>query len=732
MDQEEVKKSNLLEVPGDTHQDDKSVDSNKSGFEPLTSFMISDLDVSKLDARHRAELASILENKDKLILEKTTLHKEILEDYNKLKSEYIIKQTEVERLNKALDDQKKEITEYRDKMKTQHEEMVSRIRVAEEAVKEVAALLTGVTKVSIFLFSKATSQFTKTSRDSSMLDQLETMMKELEKSCKPIVDKILVKPKRILQPLEESKKAVSLIKDTISSKVWSESLETLLSRFEQGNLNQSSTQKSLPVSTQFNSKVAPLIENLSTLISKLTDLANEPNKDDVALKEISEFILQNKEIIQYPDQGVDLRSLQKETIEKELNLARLDIQIEKNRILKKELEDRLSNYETAFNEKKSIFETEYEEIRKLRENLNSRLSQGLKETSYQNGQDIKDMEVFNVGRSFANAASPIKKDQIPDFTSPFTPVKDFMMSNEKDQNEIKNPVNDKKEVIQSFTKSEFIKASSSIDISKSIDLSSSSKIGEKNNQENLLWSSMQQPQKLAVKDFLEGQASQLAEAISQQEEEGPTKNQLEQLSLRFKALCVQLARHETEIVRSKLLAQELAQVNETISHLETSIVELKKADAMLQEETLKKRTSIIALTSEEKSLKETYIRAQLKLELNQQKILMLQTDITRLQVKIDDLEREADTKRRDLLLKEDQHSKLKEKVALEMTEIKRLDEETKVKEINRPLLSREPDSQHGQFVEQKIDLQINYWKVCMACALPVLITYFLQVFRVFE
>jgi hypothetical protein len=46
-----------------------------------SSMYVADLDLSRLDARRQAELAAVLEDKDNLIMEKSKLHKDVLNDF---------------------------------------------------------------------------------------------------------------------------------------------------------------------------------------------------------------------------------------------------------------------------------------------------------------------------------------------------------------------------------------------------------------------------------------------------------------------------------------------------------------------------------------------------------------------------------------------------------------------------------------------------------------------------
>lgn len=118
-----------------------------------SSLMIADFDLSRLDSKRQMEIANLIYEKDKLITEKSEEHKEILEDHQLLKEDYIIKEIELERTNKAYAELKEEVYQYKERIRVHHEDIVHRLKQTEEVVKELAAYITSICKLTVGLYS---------------------------------------------------------------------------------------------------------------------------------------------------------------------------------------------------------------------------------------------------------------------------------------------------------------------------------------------------------------------------------------------------------------------------------------------------------------------------------------------------------------------------------------------------------------------------------------------------
>ena len=271
---ESAKKTSLLGVP-DNHAVDAGGHDflNKSTLDLNSSMYVADLDLSRLDSRRQAELAAVLEDKDNLIMEKSKLHKDILNDFSQLKESFIIKETENDRLKKALIEQKQEIQKYRDSIKTQYEDVVQKLKFSEDTIKDLASFLTSVTKLAVFNYTSATRSFNEAGKPyaGTYQEQLDPLLKDLEKTFKGLSEKHKKNPKRLLTYLEESRHAFNYLKERVDGKLWQQAYENLAKIKEEEKRDRLSIRKeSIKRPGQVDSGIALGLEVLSeAVLSKL-------------------------------------------------------------------------------------------------------------------------------------------------------------------------------------------------------------------------------------------------------------------------------------------------------------------------------------------------------------------------------------------------------------------------------------------------------------------------------
>jgi hypothetical protein len=341
MDQEPNKSTPSLEPQTALSQDltsskEQTQESQNNQLQPDThdilnsSIFIADLDLSKLDARRQAELNAVLEDKEKLIIEKSKQHKEILKDFQSLKEQFLIKDTEVERLKKALNDQKGEFVDYREKMRLQHEEIVTRLRMAEDAVKDISSFATSLSRLVTGVQQLALKSFNEVSKGEQVdlaKDPFEVYMKDIDKTMKEIVEKIKKNPKKILGYLNEAKMAGGYVKDKLQIKLWQEGIDSL-SKFKEDekreklSIRRESIKKSMaesepgtpnlttmsrnnqPVQFDTNniSKLAPesknIIEQIVRMMGQLKDSISSPETPDKKVfTQVAKFITDSSNYI---------------------------------------------------------------------------------------------------------------------------------------------------------------------------------------------------------------------------------------------------------------------------------------------------------------------------------------------------------------------------------------------------------------------------------------------------
>ena len=953
-----------------------------------SSMYVADLDLSRLDARRQAELAAVLEDKDNLIMEKSKLHKDILNDFSQLKESYIIKETENERLKKALIEQKQEIQKFRDSMKAQYEDVVQKLKFSEETIKDLAGFLTSVTKLAVFNYSSATRSFNEAGKPyaGTYQEQLEPLLKDLDKSFRGLSEKHKKNPKRLLTYLEESKHSYNYIKERVDGKLWQQAYENLAKTKEDEKRDRLSIRKeSIKRPGQIESGLALGQEVLSEAVlskldpesrivvekaaqmmikfrdgSKLPDTSKEiflataeftnatsgyvqdrldvyfatqkpydiqENEGKMQRKESSDSSVArapgsptyqlkpplppsanqgkdfNKQTLlpgellprvatlrqkleSYRDQltsainseaaalQFDLTQFLEETtgideemfealkmhqqLKEQVCMAKLSLESAQTRLaeINKETEamkTRLAESQISSQDADKMFEEEralldvmvskvytlesqarekeaestrlakkreeiFEESKRLTEvvkEANSKFEAekesywnivqetlklqhedqfiGLQTKSIQQKKIDLDLEGKNKPqlpfgltspdtkrRVFISDHSPIiaDKQQSPftdmkqieggrkDSDSPInptvTPIKIDQQPIKKiygDQSPTKAPAatplhHDHKEELDNLDfvrddkntqeKPQDTNAQAEQKSSRVGDVTDSNQSGEDKQTftKPTAEEGLKQQQNLDISGMLAPLAMQLATLPGITED---LDQQLHSLGMRFKQLCSELAKYEAEQTKTRLFQEELKSLNEQIVQVTFTCQDTIKKRDELQFELNKKKQQLNALIAEEKAAKESYIKCELRMEINQQKMIQVQADIAKLQSQTDETKREIENKRRDLLVKNDQLNKTSNKLAIEMQELKRLDEEAHGRRTGGGVESNIGD-RHGNFepllheyntvqgghvdIAKKVSIDVSYFKVSLACALPMAIAYLLYLFRI--
>ena len=77
------------------------------------SIIFNDIDISRLDLRHRQDIAQLIMDKDQLILENSERHRSILKDYELVLDAFTIKDLELSRTNQSYNDMLEKIDQYK-------------------------------------------------------------------------------------------------------------------------------------------------------------------------------------------------------------------------------------------------------------------------------------------------------------------------------------------------------------------------------------------------------------------------------------------------------------------------------------------------------------------------------------------------------------------------------------------------------------------------------------------
>lgn len=792
-----------------------------------SSMMIADLDVSKLDARAQLELSNLLENKDRLILEKSEKHKAILQDYALLKEQFIIKETENERLRKSLADVKVEIKEYRDKTKAQHEDIVTRLKMTEETVSEMARLLTSASK----FVSGLAGQLPKALSDCNKLAYMdfeafvEPYHRDLDSSVRAIIDKQKTNPKRLMAYLEEARNAYNKMKDKSSSLPIQQVYDEIVKTRGEEKQARASIRQSLRMQSQRGASDAlpqkgpstprkVVITNLdkewSDLASKLNkgdlsdgEFKNDPNFEEklkdltdsvknlsnevllagkkekpgkaVVLK-IADFIFgQNDFILTCLDslpsnssnkasqvapslkylsgQLLDRREKLQANLQSSINTLQFDLdqlteeQFEAD-VECKELFNQLCEIRDKVEDRKT--ELEFlnrkvgrlsEEVRVERERLNEvelerqrangdlLIEQGAYFEARRKGDRLQDeIKMIEERTNFYTNQTKEKLQQAVGVDKQLEYSKAKLSDASKHSKRLYEVEKaDKKDRLANWEEvSPIPKAKGLNDIGESDSKSLQSKLQGESTPKKIVSNSNTTPSNLpgmlsSLGNFLEILSGKLSNQSLGASSE-PTG---------FSSIS-----HSSTVPTTEDISPIEQLLSSIISNLSSSTSpNLSQAQQALT----KKNQGVSTLQTEERALREEYLRAELKLELARQKTLQINSEIDKLKGLTDRTERDIEAEQREFMVrarqKENLHKKsnnsknpIGQRGSSGMQEMKELkdsnfDEEERIGGLSEPLLA---NHSLGTISKEAIEkLTIKYWKVCLACAIPVLITYFL-------
>lgn len=847
---------------------------SKSLVEQNNSFLIADLDISKLDAKRQVELAALLENKDKLILEKSEQHKEILQDYQSLRDQYIIKQTELERTNKALADQKAEILDYREKMKAQHEDIVSKLKATEEAVKELANYLTSVTKYTVFAFSQAVGAFSEAQNNNTVInlvDGFEPFSRDLERAVKPIQDRHKKNPKRILSFLEEVKQSYTYLKDKIQPVVLSNAFESLLAHMNSNLSTRLSIRKdSIMPDNLYREyidkggiELTEQMRGLSELVFGVKKCIRDEKGENLEVQicgKLNDYLKMALPKMAAASQKYFPRSAEeKEKEESSLiedsakktdpNSSALSLQDPAIFPVLSSLAGRVATYRDQLAAQLAT------DTKSLQYDLQSYIesSTGIEEDLYtlmmqnQNTKEKLAEERYKVEKAQKKLGSlAIEKEKLEaelnEAQADLTSSEGLLLEETKDFEEVLDKAVRLQLAIQSKKAHiESAKAAANLERSKLAELveiqlrleavfsdeqgvldslvADNKALSERLDAIKLARENLRREKQLQQEladDFgrkLQGaplQASTPEKAIEKHFEgtlqhspiappEGRKTNspftgakeslkQMEQCYAAFpedKALPAskspsfeqprsgshqlgqrastepgdRLARFEADSVTpSNLLSwigslllqaqnlkpapdrESLEKIERDIFALDASIKRMKSTEDQIEFEYSKKRQQLANLMQEESSLKDNYIKSELKLELTQQKIIQIQAEISRLNGIIEDAKRETDSKRKELMLKTEQVAKFERIKAAEASDSRRIDDELgldkkmvellplKQTGVSEPLLGeqRQVESLPGETLSrQRAAQELTILQLWLSSTVPLVVGYLL-------
>jgi chromosome segregation ATPase len=201
----------IKDSTGEGHH--QSMISSMSPIDMNTSFMIGDIDLSKLDAKRQHDLAQMVSDKDRLIIENSERHRSILNDYNHLLEEFTMKDIELTRQKQAYDDLRDEVVEYRRGVMTQHEKALIKLKEAEQSNSEFAGALVSAVMYAEGMYTMSLKFIKGLSKKKINFEkEFGVYLRELDKGFKAVMERHKKRPKRLMPMLEEVNNALQHLK----------------------------------------------------------------------------------------------------------------------------------------------------------------------------------------------------------------------------------------------------------------------------------------------------------------------------------------------------------------------------------------------------------------------------------------------------------------------------------------------------------------------------------------
>lgn len=746
------------------------VDQDESNYGPGDSFMLASVDVSRLDFRHRQELQSILEDKDKLILERTSEHRHLLDENSLLKEGISARETELNRTKKAMSDQVAEIKDYKEKLKSQHEELLGRLRMAEEVLKDVSVYASAMTKLVVLVYSKSLEVFThpEVSNIQAVTKEFDTVLKEIDRCFLPIEEKRGKKPKRIIGSLEELKNSYKFIQDRIKVSKWVSSYEEFCKERD-NNSNKGRTsfrggsfrggsftgmnQASSPINVEtlkinqdlnlsLSSEGSKLFFDLSKLITDISksQIQDTSNLDKLFSHSLLACIEGSKDYLEKNCQGSNVA--EKFKINRQSSLV--ELQAEKDSLLQAAADEEMTDLEEkiyATMKDNAALKDQLVNDRHMLQRQHANLTTLTEESGQLQTQlDDVDQSLREVSRMIEDETAKFdtlladlnsKKLKLKTSQSELAAIKMQNTEMQGTVKEITKRVNSDKASLEFINQDRMIVKQSNGDMIANREsvhaiesLVSPVKDQPNNHQFDSPFTPLRDLAKTSniaksdINEDLMVQLDQVRSKLRDHQSAESVEGYAESVE-EFRNLCLQIAEREVANVKCGWMTQLMADMNEQLKVVRDSANDLQEKAKLAEQSLSKKRSELTQSVADEAKSKEAYIKSELKLEIHQQKVLTLQDSIEKYRTMMADAERQADLKRRDELMLSEKLGKSKRRAIELQPIVNRRDDEA----LMEPLIPID-----------KIDhsmptVNISYVRVCIACAIPVMIAYFLLAYK---
>ncbi len=238
------------------------------GSELNQSLIYGDIDLSRLDLKRQQDIAALIMDKDKLILENSTQHRAILKDYELLLDAFTMKDLELKRTNQAYSELLSQLDQFKTKAKAQHEEVLSRLKDTEATLTDVVNYASSVVKFAELLYGQSIKACDSL-RTGDMVDiekEFHPIWNGVTRAIKPIEERYKLKPKRILVSLEQTVASYNHLKTHTDAEDIQEAYNIALARMSRPS---------------FNIRPASLDETLRRLRDYLKSAKEQDNSDTI-------------------------------------------------------------------------------------------------------------------------------------------------------------------------------------------------------------------------------------------------------------------------------------------------------------------------------------------------------------------------------------------------------------------------------------------------------------------
>lgn len=717
---------NVLSIPSSLHMDNNDdVSYNNNTLDIYNSR------IDKYDSKRQFEIKELLESKEKMILEKSSQHKAILDDYQLLREDYIIKETEVERLNRQLTEMRSAMADDRQKMKAKHEEMINKIKVYEEMIKDISSFISSSSKYCVEAFSQCLGAMRSVAESSvSASDRFVQIEEDIDSSFERVLYHINNRPKRILVYLDHIKQAYNMMKDKVSATQVSDAYEDLVSfvahttsnrlSIRRNNISSGETVPNLYKQyidmngidmSEFLRHTFEMYSELNGAINGI-DSSNVRSVDNRICHMIYEYVHRISDKIsslyKFNNHLPSDAPAQRDDSSNMISLSDPSLGAILRSVSSRLQEDRDKMKGVLSSDTQSLqhdIQTYIESNTGIEEEVYALMQQN------QAAKDRLSVELMKGERLKKRLSLLVQEKE---------KLAHEMSDIEHDLSNIESMIDEEERQYE-----ETLSRSQRLNIDVQSKRSYLSRVKQRKEEEK--------DRMKEVRDIIDVHPHDHAEGIYIDIDDSHTNGMVE-------AIISLLRETYSHIISSSYTDEVYRRTMNEIDDINTRVKDMRRKIEDNDQEANRKRQILNNMIVEENSVKDNYIRTELKVEITQQRIIQVQQEINRLHIMMDEAKRESDQKKKELLVKAENLTKVERKASIEMTEFRKHYDDSssgrkkaptsaiKKSTLSEPLIY---DNEDNVYVQKAIDnplittINISYLHLWLATSCPVLLLWVL-------